>query len=442
MALAPFALFLLCHLQQAEPVQADNTVESDLLQLAHAELIAAVDLPTVKSRRDRARELAKDDRWSIDDWQQVCANFGTFEQWGVGVSTHLVDLPVGDQVEETDIHVFVPESYRASAPHSMLLVLHGAGGSGEAALRVWQQVAIDQDLILVAPTESGANFGYAFVERERQNILAVLRWARRQLNIDENRIHLTGISRGGHACWDLARHPNAWASVIPCIGGPALSIPEGRNNIRLAVNFAHIPVVILQGMGDQDKMLLNQQLAMERVERVGGQIERVEFPDLGHSFKLDTYDWARHFKDAVRPSPPRKLALASAREDEGALAWLEIVKLGRDAKEKFQPRVDPNKWNAWSHAQKARFLQGQVDERTGLIEAEWTEEGILHLEVQNVSKLALLLTTEMLGDKGQARAHWKKKRTKKMKPSSKVLLEHFVERFDRTFLPVARWELR
>jgi len=444
MAIAPAALFLLsCFAHaQAEPEQSVQLDQAAVRELAHAALQTAVDLPTVKERRKRARELAEDERWSLQDWQAVCADFGEFEQWAAGVSSHLVDLPVGDAVEETDILVFVPETYRADQPHAMLLALHGAGGHGSSALRTWQQVAEEQNLILVAPTEAGANGGYAFAERERLNILAVLRWTRRHLNIDERRIHLTGISRGGHACWDLARHPSPWASVIPCIGGPALAIPGGRNNIRLAVNFSHLPVVILQGMQDQDKMLLNQQLAMERLEREHASVRRVEFPRLGHSFKLDGVDWSTHFGQSVRQALPSKLILASARKGEGHLAWLEIVQLGRKAEEDFQPRVDPNKWNAWSHEEKARFLQDEADERTGRIEAEMLEPGRFKLNVQHVSKLALWLTPDMLDEKGGVQVHWKKKRSKKFKAASRVLLEHFVERFDRGFLPVARWELR
>ena len=60
-------------------------------------------------------------------------------------------------------------------------------------------------MVVVAPSEAGPNDGYAFSERERLAALAALRWARLELNVDEDRIFATGVSRGGHLSWDLAR---------------------------------------------------------------------------------------------------------------------------------------------------------------------------------------------------------------------------------------------
>jgi dienelactone hydrolase len=406
-------------------------------------LVEAVDLPDPAARRKRARELAKLEGFELQDWLAAAQSFGEFEALSAGEHFDRVALWVEGKWEETELHWYVPTSYEPTQPTALILGLHGAGGSGRDEMQSFQSVAEQLGCLVLAPTEAGANFGYGFSERERQSARAALRWMRRRANVDENRIHLTGVSRGGHLCFDLARFPSAWASVAPRIGGPALAIPEGRNNIRIAVNFAHLPLVILQGMGDQDKLLLNQDLALDRLKRAGSSARRIEYPEHGHSYDHASFGWAAWFDAAERNPFAAKLTLASARKDEGELLWLQIDRFAKSVDEDFQPRVDPGKWNAWSHAEKARFIQNEADERTARIDAEFLGAGQFKLATQGITRLRLLLPEAMLGERGAVSATWKdKERSKKLKPDAQVLLEHFVEHFDRAFLPVAAWELR
>jgi acetyl esterase/lipase len=416
---------------------------ADPVEAARALLVEAVDLPDPAERRKRARELAKLDDFEVQHWLAAAQSFGEFEALTPGEHLDRVALWVEGKSEETDLHWFVPSSYDPAQPTALILGLHGAGGSGRNEMLSFRSVAEELGCLVLAPTEAGANFGYGFSERERQSAMAALRWMRRRANVDENRVHLTGVSRGGHYCFDLARFPSAWASVAPRIGGPALAISEGRNNIRIAVNFAHLPMVILQGMGDQDKLLLNQELALERLKRAGSTARRIEYPEHGHSYDHASFGWETWFDTAERKPFATKLTLASARKDEGELLWLQMDRFSKSVDEDFQPRVDPGKWNAWSHAEKARFIQNEADERTARIDAEFLGEGRFQLTTNGVTRLRLLLPEAMLGERGAVSAIWKgKERKKKLKPNARVLLEHFVEHFDRAFLPVAAWELR
>lgn len=433
-------------LPQAEPEPAPEAVPVEAVEpveAARALLVEAVDLVDPGERRKRARELAKLDKFEVQHWLAAAQSFGDFAALAPGEHLDRVPLWVEGKLEETDLHWFVPSSYDPAQPTALIFGLHGAGGSGRNELLSFQAVAEELGALVLAPTEAGPNFGYGFSERERQSAMAALRWIRRRANVDENRIHLTGVSRGGHYCFDLARSPSAWASVAPRIGGPALAIPDGRNNIRIAVNFAHLPMVILQGMGDQDKLLLNQELALDRLKRAGSAARRIEYPEHGHSYDHANFAWTAWFAAAERVPHASKLTLASARKDEGELLWLKIERFSKSVDEDFQPRVDPGKWNAWSHADKARFIQNEADERTARIDAEFLGDGQFKLTTQGVSRLQLLLPEAMLGERGAVTASWKgKQRTKKLKPDAQVLLEHFVEHFDRSFLPVAVWELR
>lgn len=402
-----------------------------------------MNLPTAEARRKAARELARRDDVDVEQWLQLARRFGDFEDLQAGHHTERVALTVGEAEELTELHYFVPSSYQRESALPLIVALHGAGGNGRHEVSAFQEFAEEHGYLILAPTDAGPNVGYSFAPREQLAVLAALRWMRLKCNVDENRIHLTGVSRGGHLCFDMARHPSWWASVTPRIGGPSLAITGGRNNIRLAFNFSHLPLVILQGMGDQAKMLVNQNLALERLTKVGGQARRVEFAEHGHSYDHEAFDWAVHFSGAERDPQASKLLLASARKGEGELLWISIARLDRDVKEDFQPRVDPNKWNAWGYEGQARFVQDEADQRTALVRAEFLGEGRFAIEAQLAARVRLLLPSAMLGENGAVEVDWKgRSRKKKLKGSSEILLEHFVEHFDRRFLPVAEWELR
>lgn len=411
---------------------------------AAAALQAAVDLPTAESRRKAALELAKRGEVKLEQWLELAAAFGSFEAHPAGVHREEVALQVGDQQEATQIHYWVPESYDPGQPTALLLALHGAGGIGLSEIQTWKHIAADLNMLILAPTDAGANLGYSFEPRERQATFAALRWFRRRFNVDENRIHVTGVSRGGHLCWELAlRHPQHWASVVPRVGGPALAITGGRNTIRLAPNLAHIPLRLLQGMGDDPKMIVNQNLLFDRLAQVNAvDAEFVKFEDLGHGYDLKAVDFVKFFGSAVRNPMAAKFSMCTVRDEDQSMYWVAIDQLDSGAKEDFQPRVDPGQWNSWDHAQKAHFIQLEANKRTAEVHVEQTAPGRFKVRSQLVRKLRLLLPANMLDEKSRVEVLYKNKtRKKKPKQSSKILLLHFVEHFDRTFLPLGEVKL-
>ncbi len=409
-----------------------------------ADLAAAVDLPTSKERQQAALALSKRADVSLDDWLQAARTFGEFVEHEAGIHVAAVDLQVGDKIEHTQIHYWVPESYDPKKPTPTLLALHGAGGIGLSEVQTWQNVASDLNMLIVAPTDAGANQGYSFDEREQLAALATLRWLRRKFNVDENRIHLTGVSRGGHLCWELAlRHPQHWASLAPRIGGPALAIVGGRNTIRFAANIAHIPLRLLQGMQDDAKMIVNQRMLFTRLEEVGAvDAEFVAFETLGHSYDLAAVNFVEFFGKAKRNPLLDRFTLRTLSPEHGQMYSLQIDKLDKKAVVEFQPRVDPNLWNNWGHQQKAEFIQIEADKRTGEADAIMTSPGHIQLKSKLVRKMRLLLPSEMLDEKGRIEIQYQgKTQSKKPKRDRKVLLSHFVEHFDRSFLPVCEIKL-
>lgn len=407
---------------------------------AAAELARAVDLPDAKQRRAAASELAKNQAIELADWLELARGFGRFEPVEAGVLRETIELQVGNAREQTELNVFVPASYDAAKPAPLLFSGHGTGGSGRGGHHLWQKTAEQLGMIVLAPTEAGPNDGYAFTDRERLAALAAVRWARRRFNVDENRIFATGISRGGHLAWDLAlRYPDLLAAIAPMIGGPRLNIAAGQNNVRYLENVAHLPIRDLQGSRDDPRLLFNLHLAFDKLQELQAHDAKlIEFDQLGHSFDAAAVDWVEFFGTARRDPKRARVVRMSAAEGERRAFWVEILATDRSVQENFRLRVKEKEWSGLDDDGKRRFMQGEADERTARLEVERLAPGKFRAAGDGVRKFRLLLTADMLGDKNQVEVNFGGKvRRKTARPTARVLLLEFVERFDRTFTPVA-----
>ncbi|MEE8105589.1 MAG: hypothetical protein V3T86_08665 [Planctomycetota bacterium] len=402
-------------------------------------LAAAIDLPTPKERRAAADDLAKREV-TLDQWRAAMKGLRPRAAAEEGQQFESARLVVDGKREETDLHYYVPRDYDPEAKSPLMLGLHGSGGEGTHQMGMWRRVADSLGMIVVAPTEAGANVGYGFSRRERAAALAALRWARRRFHIDENRIYVTGVSRGGHLSWDLAlRHPDLWAGCIPMIGGPRITMQNGQNNLRYLDNVVHLPIRDLQGSGDHPLLLANLRWAFQQLKhRHAADAKLIEFPELGHSFEFGAVEWVDWLDTAVRLGAPATVRRAVANKTGTRSFWLEIVRTDRKVRETFTPQVPAREWAAMSEAQKRGYRQRQIDERTASLTVTMTARGRFEAKGRLVGKFRILLEPEMWAEGRRVEIRFKGKTYKKtVKPSVRILLREFVERFDREFLPVA-----
>ena len=413
------------------------------------DLHAIVDLPTRKQRRAAAVALAKREGVTVEGLLRAAREFEpapVTRRRQPGGGTEAVELAVAGQSERTRISVHLPTRYDAAKPTPLILYLHGSHGRGEEAAGFWQSHAEALGAIIIAPTEAGENVGYAFSPRERAGAMAALRWARRRFNIDENRIHLTGVSRGGHMTWDLGgRRPDRWASLAPMIGGPRWLPTRGQQNLRFIENLAHLPMRDLQGEKDQRGLLLNLRHAFARLDELKAKDAKfVTFPDLGHSFRMPAVAWGQFLGTAKRDPTPKRVVRWSVAADDGRgrAYWAEILAVHRDVKEKFTPKVDARIWGGLDDLGQRRYMDGLVLKRTARLEARWTGRGKFVVTTKRVKKFRLLLTEAMFDPDEPVEVIWNgRKRRKKLRPNARVLAGEFAERFDRTFLPVAEFRV-
>src|SRR5262245_36402768 len=161
-----------------------------------ADLRAAVLLPAPEERRAAAEALAARADVPLERWLELCRGFGAFAPQPAGVLETRVPPRTPAGPEATELFLYVPPGYAPQKPAPRLLQMHYTGGSGRGQHEPWRAVADALGMLVLAPSEPGANEGYTFTERERQATLSALRWARLCCNVDENRIFASGISRG------------------------------------------------------------------------------------------------------------------------------------------------------------------------------------------------------------------------------------------------------
>ncbi len=404
-----------------------------------AQLRNAVELPTPEARARAATHLAKKRGVSLEQWTEQMKAFGVFDPVDSGRHSYRAKLWVNEQKISRQIEYYVPPDYDPAEPCPLLLLLHGAGGTGKQMFQPWQRLAEQQGYLLLAPTDPDSFKGYSFTQTERDMALQALRWMRLRFNVDENRIHVHGVSRGGHLTWDLGlRNRDRFAALIPAIGGPTWVIDEGRNNMRYVENLWDMPIRDLQGSKDDFKLLSNLRRCFERLEDVGNtNAHLVEFEDLGHSFRADTIDWAGFIDNSERTPYPQRLLVRASKPSMQRNAWIRVDRVERDIRETFPLKVKSKLWQELDAAGKARFVQDLADSKTAQVDAKRLQDGSFELQLDGVKQASLMLPLAWIPEGGKLQVVvGKRTKTLRAVPSKTVLLLDFVERFDRTVLPV------
>lgn len=406
------------------------------------ELAEAVDLGTPGLRRTRALELSR--RWSVHQLTAAMADFGDFDAVETGLRNERASLRVGKKTEDTELYVYVPESYDPTRPAPLIVSFHGTGGSGRGMHAMWRTTADVHGALVLAPTEAGPNEGYRFSERERLAALAALRWMRRHYNIDEERIFATGISRGGHLAWDLAvRYPDVFCAIAPMIGSPRISLNRGQNNFRYLENIARLPIRDLQGSKDDPAMVFSVRLAVDMLRDYGAvDCELIEFAELGHSFEFNAVDWGE-WLGSVRRARPDGIVLRCAQVKDARAFWIEATRTTKDIQENFTPKIPAGEWSRLDETGRRKRLVTEALNRTGRLEVWMHSPGRFEAKAEGIDRFRILLTPGMFDEREAVEvAFGGKTRKKRLRADPKVLLLEFVERFDRRFLPVAAFEVR
>jgi predicted peptidase len=114
-----------------------------------------------------------------------------------------------------------------------------------------------------------------------QRTLLLLDSLTKFLNIDTNRIYITGLSMGGFGTWDaISRRPYMFAAAVPVCGG---------GDTAKASVIKNIPIWAFHGDNDKVVMTSRSHDMIAAIKKAGGDPKYTEYSNTGHNAWVKAY---------------------------------------------------------------------------------------------------------------------------------------------------------
>ncbi|MEA3311732.1 MAG: prolyl oligopeptidase family serine peptidase [candidate division WOR-3 bacterium] len=289
--------------------------------------------------------------------------------------------------------IMPPENYDPSKKYPLIFSLHGAGVEAIGLVGAYTQ----KDWAFVVSPTNRRRFGFDWQDWGRLDALEVLGHVRERYPIDENRIHLTGHSMGGHGVWHVGlTHPDLFASASPGAGwtNHELYVPwtwqksaiyaepwqlavrnhalRTDNQLARVENASNLPIYILQGGADDNVPAFQARLYAKRLAQLGFSYRYEEVPEKPHWWSDDGVacvnwpDMMEFMQEQVRDPYPEHVYYRSAdlTQETGAY-WLSI------------------------HAVEDRYQDAIIE--------GWVEDSGFKIKTTNMNRFALKLEDDMIG---------------------------------------------
>jgi predicted peptidase len=180
--------------------------------------------------------------------------------------------------------LYLSSTYQENEKWPLLIFLHGDGAQRDINLiRTYGPPKLieegrDFPFVCLAPQLPGD------VHWDPDALYALTQEIINEYSIDENRIYLTGLSRGGFGTWEFAvSYPDLFAAVAPvCARGIS-----GIERIK------DIPIWIFHGELDPGVPVQDSKLLYEELIAVDADVRITIYPDLGHDI------WDRVYTDEL-----------------------------------------------------------------------------------------------------------------------------------------------
>ena len=232
--------------------------------------------------------------------------------------------------------VYVPTNYVAQGKWPALFFYHGMGGKPDTAW--WRGLTHDRDYIIAAMPYLEADGvtrtlqeQQAYEKRELANFRLARQWLATHASVDESRVFLAGISKGGWMTSTLAE------MELPRLGGMIILLagrPFGSNPRRLVSLVQNKAVYI--GTGETDPNNMPARRAREVYRRNGASVTFEEYAGLGHEAPPEPerlHAWlelnGRYRQESLTPAVTN--ALAASFEARLASALAEKIEMSRNS---------------------------------------------------------------------------------------------------------------
>lgn len=229
--------------------------------------------------------------------------------------------------------ILVPKDYDPVHAYPVRVQLHGGvGRTGPAARRRFRPLESTRATIHVLPSGfAGAQWWFA---NQVRNLAWVLGRLKRVYHVDENRVHLLGVSDGGTGAYFLAlKDTTPWASFVALNGSPrVLANPSVRADGDLHMgNLVNKPLFVVNGGRDPLYPVHSVVPYLEAFRGAGARLVFRPREQAGH----DTSWWDderiaidEFVDDSPRDPLPDRLSWEADRSDRYTRAhWLVITEI-------------------------------------------------------------------------------------------------------------------
>jgi len=189
--------------------------------------------------------------------------------------------------------LFVPETYDASKPASLIISLHGLGRSYDWLMGYhgFLDAAEAGGHIVVTPLGYIRRGWYGSrpleqdseaARRSEQDVMNVIARVRSEFNVDENRIYLWGHSMGGAGAYHIAiNNPDLFAGLAVVAAAPLQDLdPSGLAVIK------HVPVLVMHGDNDETVPVSLARKWIAAMQSLGMQHIYIEIQNGDHSLLI------------------------------------------------------------------------------------------------------------------------------------------------------------
>ena len=345
---------------------------------------------------------------------------------------------------EVEFTVRSPRSYTPARSWPLLLAAHGQGGSGPRIAGAFVRLlgGEAEKYVIVAPTLPGQH-KYSGRDYHEQTFLKPLAWTCRNLNVDDDRIYVSGYSLGGHTAWHLAvMFPRLFAAAVPMAGIPFFegSIPTATVYLE---NLSNLPLWAIWGERDAAPPALGNRdfcrLAARRLgELKNPHFRATELPGKGHGGCWpDRREFVRFLAASRRRPMPQKIDRRFHLAHHSRGYYIEAVELARKPVDfattrnipiKVPPGVKPTPEDARKAMEeyfRKRLFQTRAElDRPG---------GTVTVGAVAVRKLRLYVMDGMAGPEGTMKLkYWHRSWQGTVPVSARCILLHYAERRDQT----------
>jgi pimeloyl-ACP methyl ester carboxylesterase len=253
------------------------------------------------------------------------------------------DVPTGELAWQTIISggarlpttVIVPGDYDPNVKYPVRVYLHGgiARASIDSEARTpRRRLDVPPGCIAVYPSGFREATWWGMVQLD--NLESILTRLKRAYNVDENRVHLIGVSDGGTGAFYFGmRQPTPWSTLFPLNGSlRVLSNPDvGVDGELYLTNLVNVPAYIINGGRDQLYPVAQTEPYIALLKRAGASVVFKPQMQAGH----DTSWWPSE-RGAIdeferthpRDSLPDRISWQTDRTDrDNRFRWLVIDKL-------------------------------------------------------------------------------------------------------------------